>query len=133
MTVGTVGSPLMQRPTLNVYDESIPYFFMSFLAMNSLSNDRLPVVDDLLGLMKDGPALRDAISAVALHHRKQQTPVLVGAGEALQPYNRSVCYIKKLIASNSFLQDPSALWTTFFLGLYEVITLFSKQSEHKVH
>ncbi|KAL5376647.1 hypothetical protein DPSP01_010317 [Paraphaeosphaeria sporulosa] len=108
-------------PTM--YDSSVPYFFMSFLAMNNLSNDRLPVVADLVNLMADAPALRDAISAVAVHHRKQQSPeaVPLDGYQALQSYGRSIRHVKDLITSKTFLHDPSALWTTFFLGLFELM------------
>ena len=114
--------PFTRSPSPDLYDSSILYFFISFLTMNNLSSDRLPVASDLLDLMHEAPALRNAISAVAVQHRIQQTSPLKSADkfEALQSYSQSVSYINSLIASDSFVQDPSALWTTFVLGLFEV-------------
>jgi hypothetical protein len=124
--VPTIGGPtripLCQGPSPTLYDSSVPYFFMSFLAVNNLSNDRLPVVEELLKLMSDAPALKDAISAVSVYHRRQQGPETASNSDyqALRSYGRSVRYIKDCITSNTFSHDPSALWTTFFLGLFEV-------------
>ncbi|KAJ4294333.1 hypothetical protein N0V90_008023 [Kalmusia sp. IMI 367209] len=119
--------PLLHSPIQKICDRNVPYFFTSFLAMNNLMNDRIPVASDLLGMMKDAPALRAAICAVAAHHRIQQNPTLVSGEDekdemfyTLQSYGQSVRYIKDLISSNTFLEDPSALWTTFLLGLFEV-------------
>jgi hypothetical protein len=82
---------------------------------------------ELLAMMTTSEALRDAIHAVAILHRKQQyqltTGSTKGSGEthqALQAYDRSVRYMQRCISSNTFLQDPSSLWTTFLLGLFEV-------------
>lgn len=119
---GPAGFPFLRSPAPTTHESSSQYFFMTFLTMNNLSNDRLPVVTDLLNLMADAPALRDAISAVAVYHRKQQSPEIVSTGDyqALQSYGRSVRHIKDLITSRTFSRDPSTLWTTFFLGLFEV-------------
>ncbi|KAL5444418.1 hypothetical protein PMIN06_008429 [Paraphaeosphaeria minitans] len=121
--IGQSCFPFLRFPAPKICDSSVPYFFMSFLAMNNLSNDRLPVVADLLNLMAGAPALRDAISAVAVHHRKQQVPEAVPLGnyQALQSYGRSVRHVQTLITSETFPHDPSALWTTFLLGLFELM------------
>ncbi|KAF1956473.1 hypothetical protein CC80DRAFT_413051 [Byssothecium circinans] len=128
LTAEPTNFPLLQSPIQKICDRNVPYFFTSFLAMNNLTNDRIPVTSDLLGMMKDAPALRAAICAVAAHHRIQQDPTIVlredGKNEmlyTLQSYGQSVRHIKNLISSNTFLGDPSALWTTFLLGLFELM------------
>ncbi|KAF2446732.1 hypothetical protein P171DRAFT_238217 [Karstenula rhodostoma CBS 690.94] len=121
--VRPTGFPFLQSPTPPAYENNLLYFFRSFLTMNNLSNDRLPVVADLINFMADAPALRDAIFAVAVHHRGQQSPKVISTSDyqALQSYGRSVRHIKDLITTDTFSNDPSALWTTFFLGLFELM------------
>jgi hypothetical protein len=108
------------------HDCTIPYFFTCFLPMNLLVNDKSASIG-LLAMAKSSPALRDAIQAVAELHRKQQDQFAVaglnahGATyKALQAYDRSVRCMQVHIMTNTFLDDPSALWTTFLLGLFEV-------------
>lgn len=107
-------------------DRAVPYFFRSFLPMNVFISDQSVEVE-LLAMMTTSEALRDAIHAVAILHRKQQYQLTIGSTkgssethQALQAYDRSVRYMQRCIASNAFLQDPSSLWTTFLLGLFEV-------------
>jgi hypothetical protein len=111
---------------LKDYDRTFPYFFTSFLSMNALISDK-STDGGLLALAKSSPALRDAIHAVAALHRKQQDQFAVTEAngrcetfKALEAYNRSVHCMQIHITQNSFLRDPSVLWTTFLLGLFEV-------------
>lgn len=101
----------------------LPYFFASFLPLNTFISEKIPIVDDLLTLAKSSPALNDAIHAVAALHAKRQDIEIspkVGDTEALQSYARSVRHVQSEISAGSFLSDRSALWTTFILGLFEV-------------
>jgi hypothetical protein len=108
------------------HERTFPYFFTSFLPMNAIVSDK-SINARILAMAKSSPALQDAIHAVAALHQKQQDQLTVsgvsGNGEnfkALQAYNRSVCCMQSCIKTNTFLDDPSALWTTFLLGLFEV-------------
>lgn len=47
--------------------------------------------------------------------------------EALQAYARAVRYVQEAIASCRLIDDPSALWVTFFLGVFEVCTALRGQ------
>ncbi|KAF2178022.1 hypothetical protein K469DRAFT_732098 [Zopfia rhizophila CBS 207.26] len=125
---GRTTFPLLQSACPKRFDRDLPYFFTSFLPMNVLTSDSVPIGMDLLAMGKTSPALRDAIHAVAALHRKQQGQFTIAGGngnyetsEALQAYNRSVRCVQNHIASNTFLGDPSALWTTFLLGLFELM------------
>jgi hypothetical protein len=95
--------------------------------MNIFTSERTPMELDLIDLAKTSPALRGAIHAVAaLHSNQHSRPDMAKANrnsdlaEGLEAYNSSVCCIRKRIDSNELLGDPSALWTTFLLGLFEV-------------
>jgi hypothetical protein len=107
--------------------------------MNNFANDRLPIDADLLSTMKTSTALKDAIQALSLLHRKQQrhfiaaeTETACGSTEALQAYSRSVRSMQKQIASNQFPGDPPALWTTFLLGIFEVCIIVGDPSKFLV-
>lgn len=107
-------------------DRAFPYFFMSFLPMNILLSEGT-VDTELLAMAQTSPALRDAVQAIATLHRRRQDNTTMDLPttdpqnyQALEAYHRSVCSIQTLIMSNTFLGDPSALWTTFLLGLFEV-------------
>jgi hypothetical protein len=107
-------------------ERTFPYFFTSFLSMNAIVRDK-SINARILGMAKSSPALQDAIHAVAALHQKQQDQLTVSGVsgntetyKALQAYNRSVCCMQSCIKTNTFLDDPSALWTTFLLGLFEV-------------
>jgi hypothetical protein len=105
---------------------AILYFFVPFSRMNILLGNT-SIDSDVLDLAKTSPALRDAIEAVAtLHHKQQESfSIVLENGQcethrALQAYGRSVNCMQNHITSNTFLGDPSALWTTFLLGIFEV-------------
>lgn len=107
-------------------DRAHLYFFVPFSRMNVLLGN-MSIEDDVLELSKTSPALRDAIEALATLHYKQQESfsIVLETGQcdthrALQAYGRSVRCMQNHITSNTFLGDPSALWTTFLLGLFEV-------------
>lgn len=106
-------------------DRAFPHFFVAFLPMNVLMNKSVEA--EMLAMAKSSPALRDAVQAIATLHRQQQDQLnMVPADDrcetyhALQAYGRSVRYIQSRIMSADFLSDPTALWATFLLGLFEV-------------
>ncbi|KAH7094671.1 hypothetical protein FB567DRAFT_9626 [Paraphoma chrysanthemicola] len=109
-------------------DWYLPFFFASFLPMNIFTSDRVSMELDLIDLAKSSPALRGAMYAIAALHGKQtcsldlaNVDVQLNIAESLEAYNHSVCCIRKGIDSNELLDDPSALWTTFLLGLFELM------------
>ncbi|KAH7085021.1 hypothetical protein BKA63DRAFT_8151 [Paraphoma chrysanthemicola] len=106
----------------------LPYFFASFLPMNIFTSDRVSMELDLIDLAKTSPALRGAMYAVTASHGEQtcsidlaNVDVQSSIAESLEAYNHSVCCIRKGIDANELLDDPSALWTTFLLGLFELM------------
>jgi hypothetical protein len=117
---------LPQSVGLKEHDRAFPYFFMSFLPMNMLANDG-SMNTELLMMAKASSALRYAVQAVATLHRDQQDQISIISSiecrpkySVLQAYGRAVRSMQSLITSGNFLGDPSALWTTFILGLFEV-------------
>lgn len=87
----------------------------------------MAIGDDLLVMSKSSPALRDAIDAVAMLHAQRQGSLTLIEKEgndkqsaALQAYARSVRCTQREIAAGTFMDNRSALWVTFLLGLFEV-------------
>jgi hypothetical protein len=112
-------------------EQNIAYFFHSFLPMNSLSSGSLPLQSELQNMMRSSAALRDALCAVAALHRHQRAQWTDLGGEdlggrcgAMQFYVGSVRSVQARITHNKFADDPSTLWTTFLLGLFEVCCTF---------
>ncbi|KAH7380649.1 fungal-specific transcription factor domain-containing protein [Pyrenochaeta sp. MPI-SDFR-AT-0127] len=123
-----VSFPLHSHTNVANADRSVPYFFETFLPMNIFSSKNIPIHGDLLAMSRSSPALRDAIDAVAMLHAQRQSsvPSMGKRGEAkqivaLQAYARSVRCIQEEIAFGTFVDNKSALWVTFLLGLFELM------------
>lgn len=104
----------------------LPYFFTQFLPLNTFTSEKVAITDDLLAMTHTSAALRDAVTAVAALHVRQQGLLDVAGTEsviALKAYMRSVSSVQNKITTGAFMKDQSALWTTFLLGLFEVCTL----------
>ncbi|KAF2852378.1 hypothetical protein T440DRAFT_421311 [Plenodomus tracheiphilus IPT5] len=105
----------------------LPYFFTRFLPSNTFTSEKLAINNDLLVMVQESAGLRDAIDAVAaLHARKQKYLACSDEAhsvnpEALQAYMRSVRSVQDKISAGSFMHERSALWTTFLLGLFELM------------
>ncbi|KAF2006442.1 hypothetical protein P154DRAFT_259094 [Amniculicola lignicola CBS 123094] len=112
------------------HDRNLAFFFMSFLPINMLANGRLHVDTALQLLAKSSPALVDAIQALSILHRRQHDQLATSTTranaickttEALEAYGRSVRSVQKQLASSQFQGDTATLWTTFLLGLFELM------------
>ena len=118
---------LPSRISLGKTERDVTYFFGSFLPMNTFSNGNLLVQNELQSMMHSSTALRDALCAVASLHRFQRAQYigsgledLNGRRNAMQLYVGSVRCVQARITQDKFADDPSTLWTTFLLGLFEV-------------
>lgn len=104
-------------------DFYLTYFFTSFLYQNTFSGVTPQFGTALSSLLHQSPELRDAVKAIsALHvtHHSQLTANHDDKLAALQAYSRSVQHVQRRIVSQSFICDPSSLWTTLLLGIFEV-------------
>ncbi|EDU39451.1 Fungal-trans-2 domain containing protein [Pyrenophora tritici-repentis] len=104
------------------------YFFACFLPMNTVHSGSYLFQGQLEDMMHVTPDLRDALCAVAALHRSRLAQSTTATGKhpeppdvALQLYGRSVKSINRRIMCNTFAGDCSMLWTTFFLGLFELM------------
>ncbi|KAF2622748.1 hypothetical protein BU25DRAFT_205072 [Macroventuria anomochaeta] len=105
-------------------DIYLTHFFISFLHQNSFTGIAPRFETSLCSLVHHAPELRDAINAISALHITQHSQLASTRDEnlaALQAYSRSVHCVQAKIASKSFLCDPSALWTTLLLGVFELM------------
>ncbi|KAG9190592.1 hypothetical protein G6011_08680 [Alternaria panax] len=96
--------------------------------MNTLSRGNLLVQSELQSMMHSSAALRDALCAIAALHRFQRiqrsesgVDGLKERRSAMQLYAGSVRCVQAQIGQNKFVDDSSTLWTTFLLGLFELM------------
>ncbi|KAI8937089.1 hypothetical protein NX059_006305 [Plenodomus lindquistii] len=120
-------SALTRQITPRTTDFYLPYFFTQFLPSNRFTGENVAINQDLLVMVQDSASLRDAIDAVAALHAKRweylncSEQAKAVNSEALQAYMRSVRSVQDRILAGSFMHDRSALWTTFLLGLFELM------------
>jgi|SRR5690242_7607315 len=119
---GTVASLPRQIPALES-ETHLTYFFTSFLSQNAFMSVSEQFQTSLCSLLYSSAGLRDAISAISALHIAQITGATPAEGDdpaALRAYARSVQCMQAKIASVSIVRDPSVLWTTLLLGVFEV-------------
>lgn len=134
ITVSTVSTVRRTSPTrlpkqmpARRPDCYLPYFFTQFLPSNQFTSEKFVINDDLLLMVQESAGLRDAIDAVAALHAKKRGYLTCSEkvesvnAEALQAYMRSVNSVQEKISAGLFMQEKSALWTTFLLGLFELM------------
>ena len=107
----------------------VAYFFSHFLARNSFSGKPGADFAVLSSLAQVSPSLHYAVLAVsALHISEPNTRLRTQTQrlrrcDALEAYEKSVNLLRSDLARLSLAHDDSALWTTFFLGVFEVSQL----------
>jgi hypothetical protein len=104
-------------------DFYVTYFFTSFLYQNAFTGITPQFGTALSSLLHYSPELHDAISAIAALHITRHDELAFAHDDklaALQAYSQSVQRVQGRIASRSFVRDPSSLWTTLLLGIFEV-------------
>ncbi|KAJ4984284.1 hypothetical protein SVAN01_10253 [Stagonosporopsis vannaccii] len=118
----TVSLP-RQIPALR-NETHLTYFFTSFLSQNAFTSVSEQFRISLSSLIYGSVGLRDAINAISALHIAQMrgaTPTKGDDPAALHAYARSVKCIQAKITSGSIVRDPSSLWTTLLLGVFELM------------
>lgn len=121
-------SPIYSNAPVGVTDRRLAYFVSVFLRRNMFLSRNVPVADDLLTMWMQSSGLRDAIHAIVIldDSRKFQVNRLLYKDcskpslKATRAYIGAVQKVQSAIASGTLIMNPSALWTTLFLGVFEV-------------
>ena len=99
----------------------LTHFYVSFLSLNSFTG-RSDGFQSVHALLRDSPTLFNAAIAVsALHVRGQDSALrLPRTNVALRSYMAAVCGLRRNLDDRDQRLDDSTLWSTFFLGIFEV-------------
>ncbi|KAJ8111760.1 hypothetical protein OPT61_g5723 [Boeremia exigua] len=100
------------------------YFFTSFLSQNEFAGISPQFRGSLSSLVHKSPELNDAINAISALHITQNVELASVAEDyhaALLAYSRSVRCLQAKIESKAIVRDPSAMWTTLLLGVFELM------------
>lgn len=106
------------------YINYIGYFFSVFIVRNDFSGGSLDM-DGIVANFQSSPSLYHAAIAVgALHTSKETLSSLkerrVATVIALSSYKSSLVSFQEEIQLRDIKKNDAALWTTLFLGLFEV-------------
>ena len=106
-------------------DTYLNYFFTHFLYQNAFTSISPQFTKSLTTFLHHSPELHDAVNAISALHISHSTSYLQGRDDptALQAYSRSVRSLQSKLESESTARDPSVLWATLLLGVFEVSPL----------
>ncbi|KAF1932134.1 uncharacterized protein M421DRAFT_416861 [Didymella exigua CBS 183.55] len=122
VTETVVDLPAQTSPVSS--DFYVTYFFTSFLYQNSFTGITPQIGTALSSLLHYSPELHDAINAISALHMTRNgylNSIQDDKLAALKAYSRSVQRVQGRIVSKSFVCDPSSLWTTLLLGIFELM------------
>jgi hypothetical protein len=124
--VSVVSSPQVLNACLSTpRDLFVKHFFSGFLARNNLGRD-LDLNTIISGFQKSS-SLHSIVLALGASDMSRafgscSSEDKSSRSSALKAYRTSVINFQAEIEESSVLQTASSLWTTFFLGLFEVLT-----------
>ncbi|RFU34913.1 hypothetical protein B7463_g1372, partial [Scytalidium lignicola] len=120
----TTSSVICRNVPPDISHQSVKHFFSEFLVTNNFGSELLDL--KTLGAFQSSSSLYHAVLAVGaldLGH-KSSTPILRRRGimiQALTAYRTSIVAVKNDMASGQLLRSDASLWTTFFLGIFELM------------
>jgi hypothetical protein len=118
---------LASKVPIDEYSVLIKHFFTSFIIRNSFTGTSKPGIDGLIVGFQSSPGLCDAIVAVSAldisrsHTSRVHLTQRNIESRALAAYQASVRATQAEIEGNTILTNEHTLWTTFFLGLFELM------------
>jgi hypothetical protein len=120
-------SPSQIYSTVPLDDESwlASSFFSTFLSANNITGSTLDIRPVSLAYQLY-PSLRKSVNAIALIDSSKKPcsysslSKTFGKFEALRAYQAAMLDLQKELANPSMLSGDGCLWTTLFLGLFEV-------------
>jgi hypothetical protein len=123
-------SSLPQQAPLSPSDAYLDYFFTHFLYQNAFTSISPQFAASLITFLHSSSELHDAVKAISLLHISHRTSSSQGRDDpaALQAYSRSVRSLQTKLSSEPTARDPSILWATLLLGVFEVRPTPSTQS-----
>ncbi|PVI04066.1 hypothetical protein DM02DRAFT_694603 [Periconia macrospinosa] len=124
----TINAPQSTLASSNDFEKDLAYFTACFLPMNLFSGQLLLECNDLQAMLRASPASQYAISAISSLHRcltfMSTEPKNIqhqGMCRAMESYSQSVNRIQSLIYKKTFQSEPYTVWSTFLLGIFELM------------
>ncbi|KAF3001190.1 hypothetical protein E8E13_000140 [Curvularia kusanoi] len=104
-------------------DIYLEYFFSKFLYQNAFTGISAGFAKSLSAVLHRSSELHDAVKAIAALHIGQCNAFVVKEdySAALKAYSRSVRSLQAKIEGEAIVSDPSVLWATFLLGVFELM------------
>ena len=109
----------LQADLVSLY---IGHFFSSFLPSNNFSGKIFDDIFDVRFLLQSSSSLRNALIAVAATDVRRQSlgPAKPAEGIALHFYRAAISSVRSELLNRNVIANDSVLWSTFFLGMFEV-------------
>ncbi|CAI6296015.1 unnamed protein product [Periconia digitata] len=124
-TLGDIQKVLVRS---SEFESDLSYFTTCFLPMNLFSGHVLFQKSDLRAILRASPASEHAISAISSLHsvlaaqdKHAQIQTRGKFTKAMESYGQSVTSVQCLISNQKFQSESYTLWSTFLLGLFELM------------
>ena len=102
----------------------IGHFFSSFICSNNFTGNSSDSLYDVRSLIHESPGLRNALTAVAAMDIRRRglapAPAKLTKSDALCYYRVAISSMRKELVEYDVIANDSVLWSTFFLGMFEV-------------
>lgn len=101
----------------------ITHFHTSFVRCNGIAGSSIEQYQDVQPLLQEHPALKCAVIAVsALYIEKHhQSSANCAKSLALHYYRAGISFVQADLTRPNLRTNPSILWSTFFLGMFELM------------
>jgi hypothetical protein len=114
---------LCSNVPMDVSTQFMRQFFSSFLATNNFGEGLS--LENIVTQFQVSPSLHQAVVAVGGLDLSKTSPLSATekrfiAVRALKAYGSAIVHLKTEISNKTFQHSEASLWTTLFLGLFEV-------------
>ena len=118
--------PQIARPVISdLSSRYATHLYSSSFCLNNLTGRPFDGFDDVCSLLDSSPSLYNAAIAVAamdVRHQRIPSPKSPEAS-ALQCYRTAISSVRTELVDRNVGANDSILWSTFFLGIFEVCRL----------
>jgi hypothetical protein len=118
--------PQIARPVISdLPSRYVAHLYSSSFCLNNFTGRPFDGFDDVCSLLDSSPSLYNAAIAVAaMDVRRQRIPSLRSPeASALQHYRTAISSVQTELVDRNVGANDSILWSTFFLGVFEVCRL----------
>jgi len=111
----------------NTVDKLTKYFFTEFIVKNDFAGGALDLEAVIHAFQTSSSLFHASVAVAALDRSKNHLLTLAerrtASMTALSSYQSSISNIRVEIQGTKLINNDAPLWTTFFLGIFEVVSL----------